>query len=78
MQRPMLQEKNMPIANQIADVIIQVAKKENTILSTLANEGIFHMPELAFAYECGKAIMQESSSIFKNVSFPRSSWECSG
>ncbi len=54
----------MNISSKIADVIIKVAKKENIILSDLANEGIFHMPELAFVYECGKAIMTESQEVF--------------
>ena len=44
----------------IASKIIEVVEKENQQLMTIAKSGanskigIFHMPELAFAYECGK------------------------
>ena len=50
--------------------IVEVAKKENNELIKIADSnlnselGIFHMPELAFAYECGKKIMQDSDNIF--------------
>ena len=55
----------------ITDEIVQVAKEENRKLLTIANHesnsklGIFHMPELAFAYECGKQIMQNANEIFE-------------
>ncbi len=52
------------ISNKISNVILKVAKSEDSTLSSLVKEGIFHMPELAFSYECGKAIMSESQSIF--------------
>ena len=48
----------------LAMTICEVAKNEDDILSELANEGVFHMPELAFAYECGKEIIRKSSEIF--------------
>ncbi|RLA84606.1 MAG: hypothetical protein DRG78_00880 [Epsilonproteobacteria bacterium] len=54
----------------IIEKIIAVAKKENKQLLQIANNdlntelGIFHMPELAFAYECGKQIMQNPNDIF--------------
>ncbi|WP_165367250.1 hypothetical protein [Aliivibrio finisterrensis] len=41
--------------NRIAQIICSVAESENKELSDISQEGIFHMPELAFAYECGKA-----------------------
>ncbi|OCH29970.1 hypothetical protein A6E13_19095 [Aliivibrio fischeri] len=50
--------------NRIAQIICSVAESENKELSDISQEGIFHMPELAFAYECGKAIIKESKSIF--------------
>jgi len=54
----------MTIANKISQVIVNVAIQENSTLSSLVKEGIFYMPELAFAYDCGKAIMAKSKSIF--------------
>lgn len=54
----------------IARKIIEVSEKENQALMTIAKSGtnskigIFHMPELAFAYECGKQIMQNANEIF--------------
>ena len=54
----------------IAKKIIEVAEKENQQLMAIAKSGanskigIFHMPELAFAYECGKQIMQDANKIF--------------
>jgi len=54
----------MSVANSITKSIIEIAKTENNILSSVADEGIFHMPELAFAYECGKKIMAESQTVF--------------
>ncbi len=60
----------------IARKIVEVAEKENQELMTIAKSdakrgvnskiGIFHMPELAFAYECGKQIMQNANQIFEN------------
>ncbi|EOX4102436.1 hypothetical protein ACMXLF_004682 [Vibrio alginolyticus] len=50
--------------NRIAQIICSVAENENRELLDLAQEGIFHMPELAFAYECGKAIIKESNNVF--------------
>jgi len=51
-----------------------VVIKENKLLSKIAESdttnnlnkdiGIFHMPELAFAYECGKNIMLDANNIF--------------
>ena len=50
--------------DELAKTICKVAENEDNILSELAGEGIFHMPELAFAYDCGKAIIEKSSKIF--------------
>ena len=55
----------------ITDKIVQVTKEENReLLSVASNKlnselGIFQMPELAFAYECGKQIMQNANEIFE-------------
>jgi len=58
----------------IADKIIKVAREENKQLMEIADNslnqdlGIFNMPELAFAYECGKQIMQNANVLFgKNI-----------
>ena len=58
----------MNISEKIAETIFCVAEKENALLRNLANDGIFFMPELAFAYECGKAIMSRSKDIFETQS----------
>ncbi len=52
------------LVNEIAKIITKVAKAEDSLLLRVANEGIFHMPELAFAYECGKQIMVNSEQVF--------------
>lgn len=48
----------------IAKEIHNVARREDDTLRRLSNEGIFHMPELAFAYDCGKAIMNNIDGVF--------------
>ena len=58
----------MPLAERIAKEIFVVAQKEDAILLDIADEGIFHMPELAFVYECGKKIMEKKDAIFGNGS----------
>lgn len=52
------------LADEIAKIIINVAESENSILFETSNEGIFFMPELAFAYECGKQIILNSEKVF--------------
>lgn len=49
---------------RIAEIISNLAKSENDTLYKIAGKGIYHMPERAFVYECGKAIMANSSEIF--------------
>lgn len=57
--------------DSIINKIVEVAKNENQELMQIANNdlnselGIFHMPELAFAYECGKQIMKKPNNIFE-------------
>ena len=63
---------------EIANKIVEVAEEENKQLmelpgSSKQNLGIFHMPELAFAYECGKQIMKNAKNIFHNDNIP--SWQ---
>ena len=48
----------------LAKTICKVAQDENDELSELTQEGIYHMPELAFAYQCGKEIIRNSLDIF--------------
>jgi len=49
---------------KIAETIGDVAVTEDAELRRIAYEGIFFMPELAFAYACGKAIMENKHEIF--------------
>ncbi len=60
-------KENMIDTSLIAELIYETAYSENAALHDLANEGIFHMPELAFAYECGKAIIREKVAVFGDV-----------
>lgn len=50
---------------RLAEKIAEVAKSENDVLK-LMDLGVFHMPELAFVYECGKQIMLASDEVFGN------------
>jgi hypothetical protein len=45
-----------------------VAREEDRILHAIADQGIFHMPEVAFAYACGKAIMTSREYVFGDIS----------
>jgi len=55
----------------ITDEIVQVTKEENRKLLTIENHesnsklGIFRISDLAFAYECGKQIMQNTNETFE-------------
>lgn len=49
---------------EIADIFVKVAKDEDRRLNELCGEGIFFMPELAYAYACGKAVMEKKVEIF--------------
>lgn len=54
---------------KIAQKIVEVAKKENSRLLNISSfnnpeVGIYHMPELAFAYLCGQEIMLSATEIF--------------
>ena len=49
---------------KIAETIHHVAMREDVELSELVNEGIFFVPELAFAYAVGKKIMDNRETIF--------------
>ncbi len=56
------------ILTKILQVIERVARDEQAELAfTGAGEGIFGMPELAFAYDCGKAIMLKRGDIFGDL-----------
>lgn len=54
------------IEEKIAYMIGEMAKTENMELMYITEEkqGIFHMPELAFAYACGKTIMKHRLVVF--------------
>lgn len=54
----------MDTLNKIAEAIYKVAEYENKMLEKIANKGIFFMPEIAFAYTCGKEIMRSRREIF--------------
>ncbi|WP_298441860.1 hypothetical protein [uncultured Ferrimonas sp.] len=49
---------------KLGQLIYDLAKQEERDLAPLAPEGIFYMPELAFAYQCGKAVMRDPAAIF--------------
>ncbi|KFZ37103.1 hypothetical protein HR45_12785 [Shewanella mangrovi] len=49
---------------RIAEIIYETAEQEDKELLEIANEGIFHMPELAFVYQCGKSIKKDANRIF--------------
>lgn len=54
----------MCVIERIAEVFANVAMTEDQTLNSLCGEGIFFMPELAFAYACGKAVLANAGSIF--------------
>lgn len=58
---------------QIASLFAEVASCEDDVLFNIAHQGIFFMPELAYAYACGKAVMTERKKIFgiRNVNWLR-------
>jgi hypothetical protein len=51
---------------KIADVFADVARSEDEFFSAndIDGKGIFFMPEMAFAYQCGKAVMGKRKEIF--------------
>lgn len=48
----------------IAQIFSDVAYEEDKWLFNKYEEGIFFMPELAYAYACGKAVMEKKMEIF--------------
>lgn len=57
----------LPQLIQIAEVFAKVAEGEDKFLSDTCDRGIFFMPELAYAYVCGKAVMREADRIFSGT-----------
>ena len=55
--------------SKLFETILEVAKTENDDLKKRFGKGVFFMPELAFAYLCGKSIILEQSSIFGNAEY---------
>jgi hypothetical protein len=53
---------------EIAGVFAIVAEDEDRRLNDLCGEGIFFMPELVFAYACGKSVMEKRNKIFGETS----------
>jgi len=49
--------------NKIANIIVNVARKEDLILRHVG-KGIFHLPELAFTYIIGREIAINAENIF--------------
>ena len=49
---------------EIARIFANVAAEEDAFLKRTCGEGIFFVPELAYAYACGKAVMVDSERIF--------------
>ena len=48
---------------RMSQVLADVATAENSALQELCNEGIFFMPEIAYAYACGKELMARRSTL---------------
>ena len=63
------QEANMTeIVKKIGQIIETVARKEDFELTQISGDkGIFYMPELAFVYHCGKAIMKNKEDVFGTI-----------
>ena len=55
--------------SELFATILKVATDENVILMEQFGKGIFFMPELAFAYLCGKSIMKNQTAIFGNIEY---------
>ncbi len=55
--------------SELFSTILDVAQKENKILMEQHGKGIFFMPELAFAYLCGKSIMKNQTEIFGKADY---------
>ena len=52
---------------KLAEIFSNVARREDLELNRIAKEGIFFMPELAFAYACGKEAMIHTKEIFGQI-----------
>ncbi len=59
----------MTIGIKIFETILKVAEIENNDLRGNFGKGIFFMPELAFAYSCGKSIMLNQISILGDTEY---------
>ena len=55
------------ILSRIGEMIERVAREEEFFLKSVANQRIFHMPELAFSYACGKEIMCHRKYVFGDL-----------
>ena len=55
--------------SRLFSTILQVAEDENKYLFDHFRKGIFFMPELAFSYQCGKAVMEDKTSILGNSEY---------
>lgn len=55
--------------SKLFETILEVARKENEYLTQHFGKGIFFVPELAFAYLCGKSIIINQTSIFGNAEY---------
>ena len=60
---------SLKIINRIKDLFYDVAIREDGLLRTIAGTSIFHMPELAFAYQCGKELAIRSHEIFEGIEY---------
>jgi hypothetical protein len=55
------------ILKKIGEQVYDVAVKEDLSLLESSGKGIFFVPELAFAYLCGKSIMENRKKIFGDL-----------
>lgn len=59
----------MKSESKLFETIVEVAKNENEELTQKFGKGIYFMPELAFAYLCGKSIMMKQNTIFNGAEY---------
>lgn len=52
------------VLTRLAQKFLQVARREEELLASVCGEGIFYVPELAFAYLCGLEAMKDRAALF--------------
>ena len=67
-----LEKISSEIIEKIGSFIYSQAEKENSELLNLGDYGLKKMPELAFAYECGKGLFRLRELILNSSEY---TWE---